>query len=167
MVAAVGGGIEFARGGFIVPATAAVASVLFVYGWFRYGTVVLAFRALRRGNLKRAEKMLAEIRYPNRLGPQYLSFYWWIQGALAADAGDLATARRYLELAYNGRLRTAHNHCVVACCLADLALRLGEMEQARRYLRAARTHVHRSELDPMIEKLEREIAQGMSLDAKS
>ena len=148
------GGIRYAQDRPLGALVAAAGVAFLTYDYFRAGTVWLAFRALRDENLPRAERFIGQVRRPQYLSPRNLAYYFWVQGALAAQRGDLGPARRQLALAFQGRLRTTNDRCVVACCLADLAIRAGDPEAARAHLGQARALRHRPALEPVIQELE-------------
>jgi hypothetical protein len=78
---------------FSVPERPAHAALWFLgaaslgLGYFRHGTVWLAFRAQRRGNTERAKRLLQEIVYFNWLSSQSQVYYQFLVGIHALDDG--------------------------------------------------------------------------------
>jgi len=131
---------------------------VFSIGHFRYGTVLFAHRAMRAGDLDRAEKLLKKIRHPELLSRQYRSYYHWIDGAIAGEEEDWERSRASLEAALSlGALRTSHNRSVVHWQLAAVLAEQGDEEGARAELEKARAEPHKPEVDGLIARLEDEL----------
>lgn len=135
-----------------------LAAGLLAWGYFRHGTVWLAFRAARRGDFDRSGRLIAKVREPERLTDQNRAYYHWIRGMLALERGDLAPAREHLETAGRGKLRTANDRSIVACQTAEVCARLGDRAAAQVYLTNARAQPHKPQVDELIAKVERIVA---------
>lgn len=120
------------------------------YGHFRYGTVWLASRAVRRGDFAKAKSLLGRIRRPDLLRRVDRAHYEYIRGAIDLDEGNAAGAIAHLRSALDGGLHTSNNRCVVACMLAEASLGIGDREGAARYLEIARGLPHKEGLDSAI-----------------
>ena len=127
---------------------------LIVYGYFRYGTVWLAFRAMRKGRLGRAERIIDKVRFPDWLRASDRAYYEWIKGALASERGDDEAAELHLRAAIDRGFRTANDRSVAKASLADILLSRGDPESARECLAEARSTPHKATLDPFIEQIE-------------
>lgn len=117
-----------------------------------------AYRAIERGDLRRAERCIGRVRRPERLGERKRAHYEYVRGMLAVEAGDLAAAERHLDAALAGRLATANDRAAMACYLAESAHRQGELPTARRHLERARAFRHRPETARAIAEIEEVIA---------
>ena len=115
-----------------------VAAACLVFGYFRYGTIWLAFQAVRKGKFKLAEKLIGKVFDPNSLNPQSRAYYHWVHGMLALKHGDLNRARDFLDLAATGKLRTSNDRSMVACTLTQIALAKGDRVAAEEQLQKAR-----------------------------
>ena len=126
-----------------------LGGALLIYGHFRYGTVWFAFRALKKGDLDGAGRLILAVRKPEWLGREYLAYYHWTRGALDAAAQRLDEAHRHFLAAMEGSLRTPKDRAVVCCCLAELAARQGRVDEAENFMMRARE----ASSDPVVETL--------------
>ena len=131
-----------------------LVAILLIVGYFRYGTVWLACRALRKGDSSRADRLLSEIRYPEKLSPQNLAYYNLVKGAIAAERGDLNSATQLLDASQRGALRTSNDRSLVSCYLAHLALKRGDRVGAQRHLEQARSQKHRPSVEALINNVQ-------------
>jgi hypothetical protein len=131
------------------------AAACFGFGYFRYGTVWLAFRALREGNIDKAENLISKVSYPSKLNSQNRAYYNWAKGAVAMRRGDFTRAKEFLELAAAGKLRTSNDRSILACFLAEIAVRNGDHTTARNQLEKARLEPHKHEVDRIISNVEK------------
>lgn len=102
----------------------------------RNGSVSAAMGALRRGKLQEAAKRIEECD-PQKLSPEALARYHWVQAALAEGRGELGQARTLLEKAVEGELDDAGERTVALATLASVLHRLGEQGSAERRLAEA------------------------------
>jgi len=140
-------------------AALAIAASL-AYGYFRYGTVWLAFRALRAGRSDRARALLDQIRFPDRLRSQDRAYYEMLHGMLACEREEWTTAKDHFQRAREHRLRTANDRSMVECLLAEVLLRCGDPVAAREHLELARGHFPKPEVAAAIRNVEELIARG-------
>jgi outer membrane PBP1 activator LpoA protein len=131
-----------------------VAAAMLIWGHFRYGTVWLAWRAAKRGDLAKAHELLGKIRSPDKLTPQSRAYYHWLTGCIAAENDQPALAQRNLGLAASGRLRTENDRSIVLCQMARICLDQGEPDAARGHLAAARAIVQKDAVSQMIEEIQ-------------
>jgi predicted Zn-dependent protease len=136
-----------------------IAACSLAYGYFRYGTVWLAFRALRAGHAGRARALLDQVAFPDYLRSQDRAYYEMLRGLLAREKEEWATAREHLQRALEGDLRTANNRSMVECALAEALLNCGESTAAREHLELARRHDHKTEMAAAIREVEEMIAR--------
>jgi hypothetical protein len=111
------------------------AAPLIVFGYFRYGAIRPAFKAMERGDLDVARKHIETIRFPNLLSAQSKAYYHWINGVLAAEDPDaLPHAENEMRLAISGALRTSHDRCLATATLAQIVALGDDVERAMQLL---------------------------------
>jgi outer membrane PBP1 activator LpoA protein len=135
-----------------------IGAALLTWGYFRYGTVWLAWQALRRGNMKRAGHLLEEVRHPAALSPIQRAYHDWAAGYLALSARDYPRAGQHLEAVETGRLRTSNDRSILSCHRAQAAAGQGDAEAARSELARARSSPHKPGVDMLIESIERDLS---------
>lgn len=114
----------------------AVAAFL-AYGYFKYGTVWLAFRAVARGEMEGAAKLLAQVRKPEALGAQDRGYYELASGFVCASRGQNERAEAHLRAALAHELRTDNDRALAEAVLAQLLIARDEMVEARKLLERA------------------------------
>lgn len=134
------------------------AAALLAWGYFRHGTVYAACAAYRRGQLERARKLLARVRDPGALTAQDRAYYHWLSGILASGT-ELSSARKSLEEALEGALRTQNDRSLAHCHLAIILAQQGEKDGARGHLSRARELGHRPEVAELIRQVEERLEQ--------
>lgn len=97
-----------------------VAGVILGVGYFRYGPVWLAMRALGRGDADKAASHLSSISDPQRLERQSRAYFEMASGLLAASRGRSGDAERHLRRALELPLRTQNDRAVAELTLAEL-----------------------------------------------
>lgn len=119
-----------------------VAGLVLLWSHFRCHSVWLAFKALKRGDLKRADNLTGQIQFPNALNKEHLAYYHWIRGACMANQGNLEAAEKHFCAALEGKLRTPNDRAIVAISLAELALKQDQLDMANTYLQRAESEEH-------------------------
>ncbi|MEQ1911713.1 MAG: hypothetical protein ABMA15_23040 [Vicinamibacterales bacterium] len=114
-----------------------VAAALLAYGHFRYGTVWLAFRALRKGDVDRAGSFLNQVARPGMLSPESRAYYFMVFGLVAASRGQLGEAESALRKALALPLRTENDRALVEVALAELLVTSTSPNEARELLALA------------------------------
>ena len=118
----------------------------------------MAARAARKGDFARVERLLAEIRAPERLSAQQRAYYHYYRGLLCAERNDSEGARQHFRAAATGGLRTPSDRSLVQVQLAALALDVGDRSSARGHLDLARSQSHKPEVAQAIANLEEKLA---------
>jgi hypothetical protein len=139
------------------------AAVLLVVGYFRGGTVWLAWRAWRNGDVALAQRRLAQTHHPNRLSPYQRAYYEWLQGEIHRMRNDLPAARRHFTAAAEGGLRTGKDRALAYTRLAETELTAGEVGAARAAIARARMLSSM----PFVEALLRDLEEAMARQAPS
>ncbi len=84
-----------------------LSAVLFVYAfagifyYLKFGTVRKAYAAYGKGKIRRAERLLALTKYPEKLDDLYKSKYYLLKGLIAYHRNDFASAYKHLIRALN------------------------------------------------------------------
>lgn len=133
------------------------AALLLLSGYWRYGTVWLAWRAFTRGDLDAVERLIANIRRPERLDSQQRAYYEWLRGELARRTEESEKAVQHFEAAVHGQLRSDRDRAFGYSRLAEATLAVGKVSQARLAIASARA----LSPPPFVEALLRDIEESM------
>ena len=115
-----------------------VAALLLTYGYFRYGTIWLAYRAYRRSDIGRVDRLLDQIRFPGALRPRDRAYYEFLRGVTSRAHEDLVAAERHLRAAAGGVTRTNLERAFFLSQLAETQLTAKNYPAARESIRRAR-----------------------------
>jgi hypothetical protein len=107
-----------------------VSAALFLDGFYRYGSVGLAFRAYQLGDFARMSKHLVGSD-PRRLNKQHAAYFRFLKAVEAQVAGDHARARDLLEPAVIESLRTAKMRAIARLHLAESEFGAGNVKAAQ------------------------------------
>jgi hypothetical protein len=157
VLAAAAGAYQAARGDGGLALAYLAGCALLVWGYFRSGTVWLAFRSFRAGNVRQGDRLISQIRDPRLLGSQQRAYYEWIKGSLAAQAGDSKAAEAHFRESLARRLRTSNDRSLVEACLAQVLIEQGKTDAAREAIGAARGRQHKPQVGSMLDNLETRI----------
>ena len=111
-----------------------LAAGLFVYGYFKYGTVYAAFQQLRKENYGKAEKLISKVKNPDSLTKQHKSYYHFTNGIIASEKKEWDSAYLELSKALKIGLRTKNDTSLVILNLADIEFERKKLEKAEDYL---------------------------------
>lgn len=95
---------------------------LIVWGYFKNGTVYLAFKQLKKDNHEKAEKLLLKIKYPNLLTKSQKSYYHFIKGFIELHKDNLDVGCKELTQALEIGLRTENDTLIATRTLAAIKL---------------------------------------------
>lgn len=135
---------------------------LVISGYFRNGTVYIAFRQLRKGNVQQAEKHLLKVRKPALLSKSQRSYYHFTAGCIALNKQQLDAAEEHFNTALSLGLRTSNDICIATLNLAIVALERKDLESAQDILKRAKKIKHKPGLQPEIERVEGELATALA-----
>lgn len=138
VVSSIGFGIYLIRAGDSLGWMLMVVAALLVYGHFRYGTVWLAFRAVKRSDMDRAARLLTQVSNPKTLSSQQRAYFEMVSGMVAAHREQGAEAEQHLQASLDYRLRTENDRAIVEATLAELLAKRGDISGARALLDSAR-----------------------------
>jgi hypothetical protein len=131
---------------------------LFVsYEHLKGGSIWLAFQAYRKRKLVWVRRFLRNTYKPEWLRPSSKSYYFFLTAVINTIDGDLKNAKRNLSTAIKFPFSNEHMRCLAHCFLAEVYIDLGEKDKGKEFYEFACNITHRTELNPMIEKLGRRI----------
>jgi len=110
------------------------ASAFITYGYFKYGTVWLAFRAVARGQMDHAAKLLQQVARPEALRAEDRAYYELASALVCASRAQNERAERHLQSALAHPLRTENDRGLAEAVLAQLLIARDELPEARRVL---------------------------------
>lgn len=134
--------------------------VLIIWGYFRNGTVYLAFKQLKQKNFDKAEKSLAVIKYPHLLSKKQKSYYHFAKGFIELNKEHPDECYHQLKLALELGLRTENDTAVATLHMADIALGRKNYDEAKEYLLSLKSLKYKPELDDEIEKVQEELERS-------
>ncbi|MEL6590410.1 MAG: tetratricopeptide repeat protein [Bacteroidota bacterium] len=124
---------------------------LLVWGYFRNGSVYLAYWRLRRDQYDKADRLLDEVQRPKWLGRVVQGYYYLCRGHIAFHEQRYTEAQMHFRTAYELRPPNGNDRALILLNLAQLSNIQGDKKQARQYLKEAET-----------EKMSPELAQAMA-----
>ena len=126
-----------------------LAAGLFVYGYFKYGTVYAAFQQLKKENYKKAEKLISRVKNPDSLTKQHRSYYHFTNGIIASEKNEWDLGYLELSKALEIGLRTKNDTSIVILNLANIEFERKKFKEAEGFLNKLKEF----KLDPIV-KLE-------------
>ena len=93
---------------------------LFILDYFKSGTVYIAFKELKKGNLKKAEKLILKTKNPEGLSKGQKGYYYFITGFIAMNKENSELAYSELSKALKIGLRTENDTSIVLLNLAKM-----------------------------------------------
>ncbi len=136
------------------------ASALLAYGYFRHGTVWLAFRAVARGQMDSAVQLLNQVKRPEALTSQDRAYYELAWGLVCASRSENERAEVHLKQALDEQLRTDNDRALAEAVFAQLLVARGERAEARSVLDRAITRQSRPVIAQRIKTLREELAEA-------
>jgi hypothetical protein len=130
---------------------------LVVWGYFKNGTVYLAWRKVRAQDFKTAKRILAQTKYPRLLKKQQRGFYHFTKGLIHLSEMDLENARINLLDALKYGVRTENNRAIIALNLADIEIEEGRMEKARTYLESLTSLRYNDVLEIEVQRIKQKL----------
>jgi pentatricopeptide repeat protein len=135
------------------------AGALLVVGYYRNGTVWLAWRAMKKQRFDRARRLLATIRSPERLSAYQRACYEYLSGILPALGGGTSDAPEaaiaHLRRARDGWRGLPNNRCLATLVLVEYLVRAGDLREARSLLEEARQTDHRPDVGAILATAEK------------
>jgi hypothetical protein len=130
------------------------------YGYFKEGTVVLAAKAYHQHDLKKTEKLLREIKNPDRLKKSRRGYYEFMLGNIELKRENFSEAERHFQIASRFPLKNENEKGLVLTQLANLNLHKKEFIKAQAYIDIAKELKISARVKSIIERIEQEIHKG-------
>ncbi|PZW37006.1 hypothetical protein LX95_02898 [Mesonia algae] len=134
-----------------------IAGGLFIYGYFKYGTVYAAFQQMKKDNINKAEELISKIKNPEKLTKGHKSYYYFTTGIIALEKKEYKKSHSDLTQALNIGLRTENDKSIVLLNLANIELLRKDFNKATEYIKKVRE----LNLKPLVEsetnRIEKEI----------
>lgn len=141
-------------------ALVALGIVLLVVSYFRDGTVLLAARSFQNKDYEKTERLLKEIKYPDRLRKNRRGYYEFIYGNIELQRKNYDEAETHFQIASRFPLKNENDKALVFVHLANLNLRKKMMDRAEAYLVKARELKTSARVQNIILKIETEIQKA-------
>jgi len=134
-----------------------VAIGLIVWGYYKNGTVFIAFQQLKKEDFQKAEQLLSKIKNPNLLKKSQKSYYHFTKGFIELNKQNIDNSYIEFKNALELGLRTENDTSIVTLNLASIELERKKYEKAKTYLDQTKKLNHKLELNSEIERIEKEI----------
>ena len=136
---------------------ALAASAFMAHGYFRYGTVWLAFREVAHGRMDAAAKLLAQVKNPEALGSEQRAYFELASGLVCASSAQNQRAEQHLQAALAHQLRTDNDRAMAEAVLAQLLIAREERAEARAIVDQAVTRNCRPSILEKLKALQAEL----------
>lgn len=113
-------------------------AAMIAYGHFRFGSVMLAFRAVQAERYDRAERLLKRVRFPNLLTMGQRFYFELASGAVAGYRDQLDVEEEHYRIALTFSANNERDRSVVELELAELLAERGANAEALEFLELAR-----------------------------
>ena len=140
-----------------------IAGGLFIYGYFKYGTVYAAFQEVKKDNIKKAEALISKIKNPEKLSKGHKSYYYFTTGIIALEKKDFEKSHLDLTQALQIGLRTENDKSIVLLNLANIEFLRKNYDNANAYIKKVRE----LDLKPLVELETNRIEKEISLAQES
>src|SRR5690606_16410225 len=137
----------FSREDYVNMSLALIGAGFFIYGYFKYGTVYVAFQQLKKDNLRKAEELISTIKNPKILSKGQKSYYYFTTGIIALEKKEFDKSHSDLTLALEIGLRTENDKSIVLLNLANIEFLRKNYDKSIEYIRKVRQF----KLNPLVE----------------
>jgi hypothetical protein len=134
---------------------------LFAYGYFKAGTVYIAFQALKKEDYEKAEILINKIKDPEKLSKGQKSYYYFSQGAIAAKKNDWDKSYTELNKALAIGLRTENDTAIVLLNLANTELERKNFKEANDFMTKLNTFELKSLVKSEADRIQNEIDNAL------
>lgn len=117
-------------GGYVVFAFWGTAVILLV-GHFKYGPILGALMALRKGNVAESEQLLNSIKRPQWLSPRYQAYYHFATALVASHQQDIDSAEVHSLKALEIGLLQHQEQAILLYNLARVAFERKEWDKSQ------------------------------------
>lgn len=136
----------YIKGDFLEMGWVLLCAGLFIYGYFKSGTVYLAFQYLKKEKYDKAAKLISKIKNPEILSKSQKNYYHFTQGMLASNNKEWEKSSSELTKALNIGLRTKNDTSIVLLNLANVEFERKNYEKALAYI----SEVREFDLKPLV-----------------
>ncbi|MCP4442501.1 MAG: hypothetical protein GY810_26645 [Aureispira sp.] len=127
---------------------------LLLWGYFRSGTVYLAFRHLMQGNYAKAEERLNQTKKPRWLNNSQKSYYHFARGLILANNRELTKSSEHFLEALQLGLRTSNDQTIALHQLAEIAFVQKRYAKSQSYLDQAKLLQYKAPMQVEIDKMQ-------------
>ncbi|TVZ15593.1 tetratricopeptide repeat protein [Maribacter sp. MAR_2009_72] len=138
--------VFYGRNDFWNMALSLFGAVLFVYGYFKYGTVYAAFQQLKKENYDKAEKLISKIKNPEQLSKSQKGYFHFTNGIIASEKEEWDYSLSELLKALKIGLRTENDKSIVLLNLANVEFEKKNYDKATEYIK----EVRKIDLKPLV-----------------
>lgn len=132
-------GLSFSNGKDMAGIAFLILLTVLLLDYFRSGTVWVAFRYVRKGEIEKAEQQLSHIKYYNKLRPAHKASYHIVKGYIALNKNELnAATDEFLEAIAIGP-KHAQDKVMCYLNLTNIYIKQKKLGFARETLNEAKT----------------------------
>lgn len=131
----------------------AFAVALTIWGYFKNGTVYLAYNQLKKQNFEKAEALLKKIKSPDNLKTQQKAYYHFSKGFINLEKGKLDLSLEHFRKSINIGLRTQNDKAIALLKVALIEIKNNNISEASNLLKQINQLKHKSALNQEVEKL--------------
>jgi tetratricopeptide (TPR) repeat protein len=121
-------------------ALALMLLILLAWDYLRQGTLVVAARYFHHKDYQNAEQSLLEILKPEWLSKARRGYYEFLMGGVCLQKQDWDDAEKHYEIAAQYPLRSVNDHVAALVHVANINIRLGNLEKAEAYIDLTEKH---------------------------
>jgi len=131
-----------------------IACIYMIYAYFKYASVSLAFKKIRKKELKSAYNLLIDTPNPKLLTKGGKTYYYWGMGIIKISENKLDEAEREFYNALRYGVTTANNMVIINLSLAQICMFKEEYEKSKVYIEEAKRIPHKPQLNAILYELE-------------
>ncbi len=135
-----------------------IVCIALVIGYYRSGTVWLAYQQLRRQNYNKAITYLNLTKYPDKLAKSQKGYYYFIRGFVAMEEEQFEQAKNEFQQALEAGLRTQNDEAIAYLQLTDISLIYEDKTQAQDYLNTIKTLKYKPSLEEALDQIKEKMA---------
>ena len=158
------GGVAFLDGRVHLGGFALTVVALLIWGHFRYSTVWIAFRKIQSDRYEEAEKLIDQIRNPNRLDSSHKAYYFWTLAFIELHKHNYQSAEGHLLEALNYDLKTDNDQAIINLSLAEIQIGFEKYMEAEKYITKAKELNTRPMVVDLIEEVIKQIKAAQSAE---
>ena len=147
----------YSKEDFAIMSMMLIAGGLFIYGYFKYGTVYTAFQQIKKANIKKADELISKINNPDKLTKGHKSYYYLTTGIIALEKQELEKSHSDLTQALNIGLRTENDKSIVLLNLANIELLRKNYNKANEYIKKVRELDLKPTVESETNRIEKEV----------